>query len=77
MYFVVYGHQSLLSELHLSLGLGFGSVVLFAPMGKLLVHGLNVVVDELDGFAQRCGVLADTLDHALDQLKLFVCQLSA
>lgn len=65
-------HQGLLGELQLVLSLGFRCIVLLSPESQLLVHCVNVVVYELDSFAQRGGILANTLDHALNKLELFL-----
>lgn len=69
-------HEGLFREFQLVLGLGFGGVVLLAPEGKLFIHGIDIIVDKLDALAQRGSVLADTLNHALDKLQLFVSQVT-
>ena len=74
---VVDGKKSLLGQLHLVLSLGLWCVVLFSPSSQFSVHGLNVIIDELDWFSKRSCVLAYALDHVLDQLQFFVCQLAS
>ena len=69
--------QCLFCELEFVLGFGLGGVVLFAPEGEFLVHGIDVVVDKLDALAQRSSVLADALDHALHQLQLLIGQVAS
>lgn len=49
--FVVDGHKGLFGGLELILGFSFGGVVLFAPEGEFLVHGIHIVVYELYAFA--------------------------
>jgi hypothetical protein len=55
---------------------GLGGVVLLAPESKLLVHGIHIVVDELNALTQGSSVLANTLDHALDELQLFISKIA-
>ena len=77
MDFVVNRQQSFLGDFQLVLGFGLGRVVLFPPERKLFIHGFDVVVDKLNAFSQGSSILADTLDHILNKLKLFVSQFSA
>jgi hypothetical protein len=65
---VINGQQSLLSQSRLVLGFSLGSIVLLPPARQLSVHGVDIVVDELDRFAEGSSVLANTLDHALNEL---------
>lgn len=71
------GQQCLFCEFEFVLGFGLGGVVLFAPKGEFLVHGIDIVVDELDALAEWSSVLTDALDHALHQLKLLVGQIAS
>jgi hypothetical protein len=74
---IVDGHEGFLRELQLVLSLRLGGVVLFAPEGEFFVHGVDVVIDELNALPQRRSILADALDHALHQLQLLIRQVSA
>ena len=74
---VVDWHQSLLGQFEFGLGFGLGGVVLFTPECEFLVHGLDVISDELDGFAKGSCVLTNALNHGLDKFKFFPCEFSS
>jgi hypothetical protein len=49
---------------------------LLPPECQLLVHCINIVIYELDPLTEGRSVLANALDHALDQLELLLVQVS-
>ena len=65
---IVNGKQSLFSQSGLVLSFRLRSIVLLSPTCKLTIHGINIVIDKLNWFAKRSGVLTNALDHALDKL---------